>query len=914
MMHFELEARLAEAQKEGLQPNVRRWLRFRGLELNEWIELQTLATRRKVVQGYGGGDTATFAHCNGELLICALAGQLEPVSTGVYMIGNKVSDAVSTRKERGTWHAQQKGASTTDSDITHRLVLLIDGDARRPSGTSATDEEMAHAVQMMLRVYERLIRDLPPACLAWVHSGNGRQVLVALEPTPCSGETDAIVKGILCALGCLFSAERAEIDGSVGDRKRLMPLPGTLKRKGAPDVADRPHRRTAIICDEKVARVTFDDLRRVLGTLRVDLNVEQNALVDKAMGKKAPTTEAARQGDAGHGRLGPYAAAKDVPIVDVLAWKGLLDGEHPVCPGCGSSDNGVAVVENILKCSHKRCAGKGVPGREGVRTTIDVVMECEGVDAREAVNALAAQFGFGGLKAKRDRASREPVLTAGEAWETKLVTSREGNPQTGLGNVTLILSNHAAFAGRVAHNEFTHQAEVVKPLPWDAAEFAHREWTDNDDTRTAGWLQLEYRFAPSTEMVAKAIATIASEASFHPVVEYLNRCADSWDGKKRIDNLFLSYFGARVVSEKNTNDGDRNQVERTNRYLGAVGRRFLISAVARIMRPGCKVDTMPIVDGVQGALKSSAFRALAEPWFTDELSTPGGKDADEQLRGVWVVELAELEQLDKTEMTRIKGFLSRQEDRFRWSYGRRVVAYARQNVFVGTTNHDEWGRDETGARRMWPVSVRGVIDVAGIKRDRDQLWGEAVHALRAGEQWHLTREEEALARTEQEEHRQGDPWETPMREYLAPRNSATVSDILGALGIDKGHWDQRAQNRVARIFRAWKWRQSRVRTDVGRERRYFRPELNPVRVEPDPDQSGSPQSASQQEGGPGGPGGPGTQDELACARTHARDPRDGSCDTVPDRPQIGCGPADHPDQHESNEDFLDRVLPFGGDA
>jgi predicted P-loop ATPase len=410
---------------------------------------------------------------------------------------------------------------------------------------------------------------------------------------------------------------------------------------------------------------------------------------------------------------------------------------------------------------------------------------------------------------------------------------------------------------------------VIKPLPWDrAADFAPREWTSNDDVRTAGWVQLEYYFAPSAAMIAQAITAVAQDHAYHPVREYLQAC--QWDGTVRIDRLFLDYFGARVI----VTDENREDAERINAFLAAAGRRFMISAVARIMRPGCQVDTAPIVDSKQGAKKSSGFRGLFEPWFTDQLSTPGGKDADEQLRGVWCVELAELEQFDKTEATRMKAFISRREDRFRWSYGTRVQSYPRQNVFVGTTNRDDWGKDETGARRFWPVSASGEIDVAGLVRDRDQIMGEAYAAFKAGEQWHLTAAEEELAMGEQEARRQSDALEVPMGEYLEGRNSASVAEVLtNVLGLEKAKWDQRIQNQVARVFRAWRWQMSKVRTDNGREKRYFRPTEVKARVSvPNRDHrdqnqhTGTTQTTTKQGGGPTGP----TGHTIYESRTYAR--------------------------------------------
>jgi predicted P-loop ATPase len=246
--------------------------------------------------------------------------------------------------------------------------------------------------------------------------------------------------------------------------------------------------------------------------------------------------------------------------------------------------------------------------------------------------------------------------------------------------------------------------------------------------------------------------------------------------------------------------------------------------VARAYLPGAKGDHVLIFEGPQRSGKSSAVAALAADagWFSEEISDLGSKDAAQDLRGKWLVELAELSAMKRSEVERVKAFVSRRVDHYRPSYGRRSLDHPRQCVFIGTTNADSYFGDEAGNLRYWPVKV-GTIDLDALRRDRDLLWAEATAAFKAGEPWHLNQQTEALAAEAQAERRIVDPWEEALLDWAEKRSEVTVEGALEALGLPKERYTQPDANRAARILRANGWTHTQVRRDSRRVRVYRRP-------------------------------------------------------------------------------------------
>jgi predicted P-loop ATPase len=396
---------------------------------------------------------------------------------------------------------------------------------------------------------------------------------------------------------------------------------------------------------------------------------------------------------------------------------------------------------------------------------------------------------------------------AGTAWRKDLLRSKppmnttEGRILPVLANAIAAFRHAPEWGGVLAFNEFGFGTVVLKPAPWGVVP--NGEWTDHEDRLATEWLQRQ-GILVSVEVAGQAVQTAARDHPFHPVRAYLQGL--KWDGDERVDRWLSSFLGAEDTE-----------------YSRAVGSRWLISAVARIFRPGAKADCCLILEGPQGIRKSTALRTLAGEYFTDELADLGSKDAAMQTRGVWIIELSELDSLSHSEVARIKAFMSRTTDRFRPPYGMRLVESPRQCVFAGTVNNSTYLRDETGGRRFWPITC-GRIDVDALARDRDQLWAEAKERFDAGAVWWLESAELVQMATDQQIDRyEGDPWEEVIAAWLDSHPSVSIREVLEKC-LQKAHalWTQTDKNRAARCLRALGWERYRERHGSRLEWRYRR--------------------------------------------------------------------------------------------
>ena len=234
---------------------------------------------------------------------------------------------------------------------------------------------------------------------------------------------------------------------------------------------------------------------------------------------------------------------------------------------------------------------------------------------------------------------------------------------------------------------------------------------------------------------------------------------------------------------------------------------FLIAMVARIFEPGCKADYAMVIEGPQGARKSTACSILGGEWFSDSLpEIEHDKDVAQHLRGKWLIEIAELSALRRSETEFLKAFISRPVERYRPPYGREEVIEARQCIFVGTTNKEAYLRDETGGRRFWPVRV-GSIDTDALAHDRDQLFAEAVSRYRAGEKWWPDQDfERDHVKPEQESRFEVDAWEQEIASFLVGRSRVTVTEVArSALNIETAKIGTAEQRRIRDVLLRLQW-------------------------------------------------------------------------------------------------------------
>lgn len=344
-----------------------------------------------------------------------------------------------------------------------------------------------------------------------------------------------------------------------------------------------------------------------------------------------------------------------------------------------------------------------------------------------------------------------PAETEGtqDDWRAKLKFTDRGALAQTIENAVLILRNDKRLGGCLAYNEMDHNTVTLKSLPWRKVS-SPSQWTDADDAALRYYMERHYGLS-GKDRIFDAVNVVAQAASYHPVRDYLSGC--TWDGVPRVERLLVDYLGAEDTE-----------------YTRAVTRKTLAAAVARIYRPGVKFDYMLTLRGRQGLGKSALIAKLGGDWFSDTFTTMQGKDAYEQVQGVWVMEVGELAGMRKAEAETIKLYISKQVDRFRPAYGRRLQEFPRQCIFIGTTNEAQFLRDTTGNRRFWVVDTpndptRDMWDELTPETVR-QVWAEAVCIYKAGEPLYLSKDLERTAREVQASYEEENPRAGLILEYL----------------------------------------------------------------------------------------------------------------------------------------------------
>jgi hypothetical protein len=350
------------------------------------------------------------------------------------------------------------------------------------------------------------------------------------------------------------------------------------------------------------------------------------------------------------------------------------------------------------------------------------------------------------------------------------IKDRQGNLICNHFNITKILLEHQEWSGVFAFNKFTQTEQVIettRSLNSGDKKLSSRPIEDGDYTRLSIWLNAHGMTNVQKHIVVDAVKHAASHRIFNPVRDYLDECMvrhELNENNQLLDKWMIDYLGVKPANEDEA------------LYIKAISRLSLIQAVARACNPGCKADSVVILEGQQGTGKSSAIRVLfGEDYFGDQLPPMSSKDASSYLKGKWCVELAELEYKRKAEVETIKAFITRTHENYRPAFGREEVNLARTTVFFGTTNATEYLVDETGNRRFLPVATNE-IDLNGLAAARDQLWAAAAHAYRANEPYWLADEAALIAAKQATARLEQDPWVEIVLEKLGHLSEVTIKE------------------------------------------------------------------------------------------------------------------------------------------
>lgn len=381
-------------------------------------------------------------------------------------------------------------------------------------------------------------------------------------------------------------------------------------------------------------------------------------------------------------------------------------------------------------------------------------------------------------RAVREAAEKflKPAEGDPEAWRGRLLqqSTKEGpRVKACTSNLDLILENDDAFKGHLAFNELTRVMEF-----YGGALAASNLSTVG--LELSNWLQTSaYGLDMSETICGRALLLSARRHAKNPVAEYLEGLV--WDGVPRIHKVLTDMCGA---------EGNKG-------YVQDVTRKFFISAAARGLEPGCKVDTVLVLQGPQGTRKTSLVECLAGDWYTTVSGKTDDKDTRMQATSAWFVELSELASMAKGTVESLRGFITQRLDHIRLPYAAAHEEFARRCVFVGTTNSEQPLIDQEGNRRFWVVTC-GRIDIQAIEKVRDQLWAEAVWSFRQWQQerangvgeedmkfrWWLLPHEQDIANEENSIYQAENPMESDIALWLAQQdkplheiNPMTVTEV-----------------------------------------------------------------------------------------------------------------------------------------
>lgn len=487
---------------------------------------------------------------------------------------------------------------------------------------------------------------------------------------------------------------------------------------------------------------------------KLPVSAEEKASVYKPTKKQADPL--AKDGIIGAYNRAMYPIQKvlDTVLSDVYAPSINRDDRYDYIPG--ESSCGVQIFDDMFVYSWHATD----PASRTLRSAFDLVRIHKFGDMDEK-ESLAAMLEYASqneevkqlmLQERQEQAETDFAAadTEDPEWQKRLEYCKKSTVLANtLRNLTIILQNDAKLKG-IVFNRQSDSLEIKDSVPW---QHPSKYWRDADDAQLVSYVDSKYgSFSARNYQVA--VTKVADDRSYHPILEYF-ASLPAWDGVERLDTLFIDYFGSP-----------------DNPYVRAVSRKTFCAAVRRVKVPGCKFDTMPVLNGPQGIGKSTLIAKMGREWFSDSLNLGDTKDktAAEKLQGYWILEIGELAGLRKAEVETLRSFLSRQNDIYRASFGKRTAPHPRQCIFFGTTNAESgYLRDTTGNRRFWPVKTPGT----GTKKaweltseEVDQIWAEALVYEAKGEPLYLDPALVQQAESEQREAMESDEREGLVSDYL----------------------------------------------------------------------------------------------------------------------------------------------------
>jgi len=348
-----------------------------------------------------------------------------------------------------------------------------------------------------------------------------------------------------------------------------------------------------------------------------------------------------------------------------------------------------------------------------------------------------------------ERAAQATAEFDNEDWQQQLDLDKKGEVKNNLRNLTIILENDPNLKS-IVFNQLLDGMEIKDEVPW---KHPSKFWRDADDAQLIAYIDRNYgTFSQRNYDIA--VTKVVDDRSYHPIREFIQNLPE-WDGVPRVDTLLIDYLAAE-----------------DSPYVRAVTRKTLCAAISRVLRPGCKFDSILVLNGPQGVGKSTLIAKLAGEWFSDSLNLSDTKDktAAEKLQGYWILEIGELAGLKKAEVETLRSFLSRQNDIYRAAFGKRATPHLRQCVFFGTTNAESgYLRDTTGNRRFWPVKTPGFGKKQSWNLTHEeilQIWAEVLVYVNQGEKLYLDADMDKLAKEEQRDAMESDEREGLVKEYL----------------------------------------------------------------------------------------------------------------------------------------------------